>query len=117
MTSLHGPQNLSHLPLHEMFSVVGYFVGNNEGAELCDQFRYQLKPKHEQIRKSKESEDARSEVRDGSESWEGLLATAIRAVWPAGPAGTGPLADQLFQKPVKTCEMRKKINGSKTQKV
>ncbi|TEA30484.1 hypothetical protein DBR06_SOUSAS12410028, partial [Sousa chinensis] len=60
VASLHGPQNLSHLPLHEMFSVVGYFVGNNEGAELCDQFRYQLKPKHEQIRKSKESEDARS---------------------------------------------------------
>lgn len=62
----------------------------------------------EQICKSKESEDARSEVRDGSESWEGLLATAVRAVWPVGPAGTGPLADQLFQKPVKTCEMRKK---------
>eukprot|EP00069_Balaena_mysticetus_P008912 bmy_19953T0 len=34
--------------------------GNSEGAELCDQFRYQLKPKHEQIRKSKASEDARS---------------------------------------------------------
>ena len=32
-----------------------------------------------------------------------------RTVWPASPGKTRSLADQLFQKLVKTCEMRNKL--------
>ena len=38
-----------------------------------------------------------------------LRSFSNRTFWPAGLGKTGPLADQLFQKLVKTCEMRNKL--------
>lgn len=110
VTAVPRPSNI--LLLCGRFSVVGYFVGDKRRSWVCDQFQYQLKWKHEQICRSKESEDARSEMRDRP-SWRSF---SNRTIWPAGLGKTGPLADQLFQKLMKTsAKMRNKLMDLKTQ--
>ena len=42
MTSVHGLQNLLHLPLRGRFCVVGYCIGDSKGAEFVASFNTSL---------------------------------------------------------------------------
>lgn len=101
---------LGMCPVTSLASVVGYFIGD-ESAELGTVFC----TKHEHICRSRNQQDAGSEVRPGPNLRKGFQQPQAG---PSGqqPHGTGPLVQELFPRPVKTHVMRKKLNGSKTQR-